>query len=260
MLHGFTGTHSTWDEPSRSFVEGSFLIIPDLPGHGRSGTSAEEHMDLASTSEAIALIISLVEEETGRKAALLGYSLGGRVALDLALRHQDLVKCLVLEGSSPGIEDDLERAERRRKDEALAKEIEARGIDWFVDYWENTPLFATQKRLPTDVIQAIRQDRLSNSSNGLAMSLRASGPGQMTPLWEDLGGLNIPVLLIVGGRDRAFVRVAEKMKSRIPDCKVAVVDDAGHCVHLERPAEFANLVVSFLKDRSAIKGAEGARA
>jgi 2-succinyl-6-hydroxy-2,4-cyclohexadiene-1-carboxylate synthase len=257
LLHGFTGTHRTWDGLSERLEDGHFLIIPDLPGHGKSGVSkSREGMSVRATAEAVA---ELLRTETGgRKAALVGYSLGGRVALDLACAHEDLLSCLVVEGASPGLERGDEREERRGRDDALADEIEARGVGWFVDHWQDTPLFATQKDLPRPAFESVRRDRLSNSASGLAMSLRAAGTGQMTPLWGEIGMLGIPVLIVVGKRDRKYSETGEAMRSRIPGSTLAAVEGAGHCVHVERPAEFAELVERFLdRPRVVAKAAKG---
>jgi 2-succinyl-6-hydroxy-2,4-cyclohexadiene-1-carboxylate synthase len=256
LLHGFTGTHRTWDLLSERLAQRHFLILPDLPGHGRSGISpSRDRMGVGPTSDAIAEVIRLAMGEEGggnRKAALLGYSLGGRIALGIACKHQELLSCLILEGASPGIERDDEREERRAEDDALADEIERRGVEWFVDYWQETPLFATQKDLPRQIFEKIRRDRLSNSSRGLAMSLRAAGTGRMVPLWDRLEALRMPVLLVVGKKDRRYAETADSMRKRIPGSVVAEVEEAGHCVHVEEPEGFARLVERFLEGRPAM--------
>jgi 2-succinyl-6-hydroxy-2,4-cyclohexadiene-1-carboxylate synthase len=259
LLHGFTGTHRTWDPVAGRLAKSRFLILPDLPGHGMSGVSpSEAEMGVRPTSEAVAEVLALAAGR--RRAALLGYSLGGRVALALACRRQQLLSCLVLEGASPGIESQGERAKRRESDEALAGEIERRGVEWFVDHWQENPLFATQKGLPRRAFQGLRRDRLSNSAHGLAMSLRGAGPGGMPPLWAEIEGLRIPVLIVVGERDRKYAETGEAMRGRIPGSTLAVVEGAGHCPHLERPRQFAELVERFLADRSAVLRAEEPRA
>ncbi len=251
LLHGFTGTHHTWDALRERLGAANLLILPDLPGHGKSGVSSSSaEMGVQATSDAVAEVARLASG--GRKAALLGYSLGGRVALDLACRHQGLLSCLILEGASPGIERDDERRARRAEDEALADEIEKRGVEWFVDHWQDTPLFATQKELPAPIFEGIRRDRLSNSPHGLAMSLRAAGVGEMVPLWKSMEAVRIPVLIVVGKRDKKYAESGEAMRRRIPGSVVAEVEGAGHCVHLEKPMEFAVLVERFLKDRSVM--------
>jgi 2-succinyl-6-hydroxy-2,4-cyclohexadiene-1-carboxylate synthase len=254
LLHGFTGTHRTWDDLGERLAERRFLILPDLPGHGRSETSpSTAGMGVGPTADSVAEVMRLAAGVGGeRKAALLGYSLGGRVALDLACRHPEVLSCLILEGASPGIEGVDERKERRAHDEALADEIERRGLEWFVDYWQEIPLFATQKDLPRAVKEVIRRDRLSNSARGLSMSLRAAGTGAMVPLWDSLGDLRIPVLLVVGKKDRSYAETGEAMRRRIPGCVLAEVEGAGHCPHLENPEGFADLVERFLADRPTV--------
>jgi 2-succinyl-6-hydroxy-2,4-cyclohexadiene-1-carboxylate synthase len=162
-----------------------------------------------------------------------------------------LLSCLILEGTSPGIESDDERQGRRGEDHALANEIERRGIEWFVDYWQETPLFATQKDLPPPIQKRIRLDRLSNSARGLATSLRGAGAGEMVPLWKAMENLRIPVLIVVGKRDRKYAEIGNAMRRRIPGSVVTEVEGAGHCVHLEKPEQFADLVERFLDDRPA---------
>jgi 2-succinyl-6-hydroxy-2,4-cyclohexadiene-1-carboxylate synthase len=257
LLHGFTGTHRTWDELSEALAEEHFLIVPDLPGHGKSGVSnSKEGMGVRATAEAVADLLRT--EAGGRKAAVLGYSLGGRVALDLACAREDLLSRLVVEGASPGLERADEREDRRALDDALADDIEARGVGWFVDHWQDTPLFATQKDLPRELFQRVRRDRLSNSARGLAMSLRAAGTGRMAPLWGEIERLGIPVLIVVGKRDQKYAALGEAMRARIPESTLAAVEGAGHCVHVEKPVEFAELVERFLYGRHVVaKAAKG---
>ena len=259
LLHGFTGTHHTWDHLAARLAKRRFLILPDLPGHGRSGVSTSRvEMGIQPTSDALAEVLALAagRGRSSSSAALLGYSLGGRVALALACRHQELLSCLVLEGASPGIEGEDERARRRASDDALADEIERRGVEWFVEAWQENPLFATQKELPREVSLSLRRDRLSNSAHGLAMSLRGAGAGEMDPLWDEIEGLTIPVLIVVGERDPKYAETGEAMRRRIPGSALATVEGAGHCPHLERPQQFADLVERFLAGSSNVLRAE----
>ncbi|MDG6914625.1 MAG: 2-succinyl-6-hydroxy-2,4-cyclohexadiene-1-carboxylate synthase [Nitrososphaerota archaeon] len=245
LLHGFTGTHRTWDALADRLGKTCFLIMPDLPGHGRSATQrSSASMSVRATADAVLRLMDAVCR--GRRVALVGYSLGGRVALDLAARHPGRLSCLVLEGASPGLRLPEEREERRRADRALAHDIELRGLEWFVDYWQDTPLFAHQRLLPPEAFDAIRRDRLSNTARGLAMSLRAAGTGEMAPLWDELGGIATRVLVVVGSADRKYAEVGMDMWARIPGSSLAEVDGAGHCVHLDKPAEFVDLVEEFV--------------
>jgi 2-succinyl-6-hydroxy-2,4-cyclohexadiene-1-carboxylate synthase len=280
LLHGFSGTHQTWDWLRRRLAGRYSLLVPDLPGHGLSAgasssssiatTSLSASSDrtkisysIETTADAIADLIRMTttgrrgggmmmrrrrgRKQQQRRVALVGYSLGGRVALDLATRYPELLSCLVLESASPGIEGDAERRERTTRDDALADEIEEKGIQWFVDYWQEMPLFATQKALPRSVLRAVRRDRLSNTPQGLAMSLRTMGAGRMVPLWDKLGDITLPVLIVVGTRDSKYVQLAEEMQRKMGrTSRLVKVEGAGHCVHLERPAEFADALEAFL--------------
>ena len=191
---------------------------------------------------------------------MVGYSLGGRVALALACLHQGSISSLVLEGASPGISSDDERAKRRASDDELADEIERRGIEWFVNHWEENPLFASQKELPNQAFESQRRDRLSNSALGLASSLRAAGAGRMEPLWTDIERLSIPVLIVVGDKDAKYRELGEEMSERIPGSTLARVEGAGHCPHLERTGEFAALVERFLAEHPTVMSVEGSHA
>jgi 2-succinyl-6-hydroxy-2,4-cyclohexadiene-1-carboxylate synthase len=174
--------------------------------------------------------------------AYVGYSLGGRLCLRLALTRPDLVRALVLVGASPGIADPGERAARRAADERLADEVERDGVAAFLDRWLAGPLFAT---LPAEA--AGREQRLANTAEGLAGALRRLGTGVQEPLWDRLAGLRPPALLVAGERDPKFTGLARRMAAAIgPSARVAVVGGAGHAVHLERPAELAALVEEFL--------------
>lgn len=244
LLHGFTGTHLTWTTLCRILKKEYFLLVPDLPGHGRSGvTSILELMNLDATSDNFLKLLDLMRI---RKCGLFGYSLGGRIALNFALKYQDRLMCLIIEGASPGVQDQREREARMAADDALASNIEKYGRSRFVEQWENMPLLASQKNLSSQVIEMIKNERLLNTEIGLSMSLRASSVGRMRPVWDHLNQLEIPVMLVVGERDSKFLAIAKAMKKRIPHCILQVVKDAGHCTHIEKPAIFSDLTKRFL--------------
>jgi 2-succinyl-6-hydroxy-2,4-cyclohexadiene-1-carboxylate synthase len=171
-----------------------------------------------------------------------GYSLGGRLCLRLALDRPDLVRGLVLVGASPGIADPDARARRRAADEALAAGIERDGVAAFLDRWLAGPLFAS---LPAEA--AGRAERLANTADGLASALRRLGPGAQAPLWDRLGALRPPTLLVAGAKDAKFAAIARRMADAAGGhARVALVPGAGHAVPLERPAELAALVEELL--------------
>ncbi len=248
LLHGFTGSHLTWKRLcGKLSKEHYFLITPDLPGHGRSERAAlpaSKDLTIDATSDILQNLLDVLDVG---KTALLGYSLGGRIALNFALKHQERLTCLILESASPGIQDPEEREKRKMEDDSLAKELENNGLAWFVNRWENLGLFATQKDLDPKTFEIVRRERLSHTASGLAMSLRSAGTGTMEPLWSQLGRLAIPVLLIAGEKDEKFLTIGEEMVKRMPsNCTLSVMKNSGHAPHLENPDFFEETVKQFL--------------
>lgn len=176
---------------------------------------------------------------------MLGYSMGGRIALHYACSRPSRLSGLVVESSSAGLETEVERARRRAADEALADRIVERGVAWFVDTWEELPLFATQRRLSPRIRSEVRRGRLANDPRSLAASLRGLGTGHLPSLWGVLSRLTVPTLVIVGGLDRKFVEIGRRMVERLPDGCLEVVPGAGHRVHLERPDAWVDRVTDF---------------
>ncbi len=177
---------------------------------------------------------------------LLGYSMGGRLALFFALSYPELVRSLTMVGASPGIASATERTERRYSDEALADRIEREGMPAFVDYWTALPLWSSQRRnLPTAQKQQLKEQRLQNRPSGLANSLRGMGTGAQPPLHDRLPSLQAPTLLLVGAEDRSFVAVNRQMAQSIPKVRLVVVPETGHAVHLESPDAFSRTVLNF---------------
>ncbi len=228
LLHGFTQTGASWGPFVEEISRHHRTVKLDLPGHGHSSRV------VADLPQAARLAV-----EAGGAGAYLGYSMGARIALRAALDHPETVSKLVLVSGSPGIADPDERAARRRDDEELAASIT--DVEEFLDRWLATPMFAS---LPASAAQ--RASRLSNTADGLASSLRNCGVGSQEPLWDRLGELEMPVLLISGEADPKYCRIASQMASAIPSAELAVVAGAGHAVHMERPVECAALVADFL--------------
>ena len=170
------------------------------------------------------------------RAVIAGYSMGGRLALALAVRRPERVRRLVLVSASPGLAHAEERAERRAADAALADRIERIGLDAFAREWAAQPLFADQ---PEAVAALAHEDRLRRSAADHAAQLRGLGAGVMPPLWERLGELAMPVALVVGERDAKFRAIAARMAERLPNARVIVVGGAGHAVPLEQPEAVA---------------------
>jgi len=173
---------------------------------------------------------------------IVGYSMGGRLALHLALARPDLVDGLVLLGATAGIEAEEERRARRTADEALAADLERGGLDVFVGRWLAQPLFAS---LPSDA--ADLDDRRRNTVAGLASSLRLTGTGTQEPLWDRLGMLTMPVLVLAGERDERFAGLGRRIAQTIgTNATFAVVPHAGHAAHLEEPEAFLRVLRDWL--------------
>ncbi len=247
LLHGFTGCGANWLGLAHDLEQQYRLILPDLLGHGQSSAPAEDRfyrMEVAA-----AHLAALVDEAAGGPVHLLGYSMGGRLALYFALVYPARVRSLALESASPGLETAPERDLRRQADEALAARILNGGMDAFVAYWEALPLFASQADLPAPVKADLHRQRLSNRPEGLAGSLCGMGTGAQPELWSRLGELGCPVLLIAGERDIKFKTIAQRMATKIPSARLAVIPQAGHTTHLEQPRLFSQQVLAFWSQR-----------
>ena len=183
--------------------------------------------------------------EAGAGAVLVGYSLGGRLALRAALRSPESFGAVVLVGSTAGIEEAPLRAARAAADERLASWIEAASMEDVVSVWERQPLFADQSDA---LVEAQRPGRLAQDQRSLALLLRTAGQGVLEPVWHDLSQLELPVMAIAGARDDGYSRAAKRIASTAPRGRAAIVEDAGHAAHLQRPEEVARLLVEFLDD------------
>lgn len=234
LIHGFTQNGRAWGPAGEALAARHRVLAFDAPGHGRSAdlaTGLEDGADLMAAAVA-----------GGGPAAWLGYSMGGRYALHVAVRHPEVVERLILVSATAGIDDPEERQARRRADEALADRIESDGLEPFLRFWLSQPLFAT---LPAEA--AGLESRLEGTASGLASSLRLAGTGTQAPLWDRLGDLDMPVLVIAGALDEKYRGLAERLGRRIgANATVRVLEGAGHAGHLERPEEFASIVEGWL--------------
>ena len=183
----------------------------------------------------------MVVEQSGF-ADYIGYSMGARLALHIALLHPENVRRLILVSGSPGLRSPDDRSARVQSDEKLALEITEIGVDKFVEKWLSAPMFRGLISTPADI-----QDRLRNTSEGLASSLRLCGTGTQESLWDRLHELNMPVLLVVGSDDNKFRQIGDEMKSTIgANAELTVINNAGHSVHLEQTPNFQSVVSEFL--------------
>ncbi|SHG48488.1 2-succinyl-6-hydroxy-2,4-cyclohexadiene-1-carboxylate synthase [Ornithinibacillus halophilus] len=241
MLHGFTGSTKTWSDFITKWSDCFQIIAIDLPGHGKTSGSIPKTMEECCNDLSI-----LFKKLSIDKFHLVGYSMGGRTALSFTMLYPNMVQSLILESASPGLEIESEQKDRIRRDEKLAQKIEREGIKSFVDFWENIPLFETQKRLPTHIQQQIRDERLSQSEKGLATSLRFMGTGSQPSWWDKLSNLSTKVLLLAGDLDTKFVTINTRMNRELPNSELRTVKKAGHAIHVEQSEMFGKIVTEFI--------------
>jgi len=246
LLHGFSGSLHAWDDVCPLLADDATLVRVDLLGHGRSSAPTDPRR--YAFEPTMADLSRLLDRLGYPQAHVLGYSMGGRLALGLAVRAPERVRTLILESASPGLDEAAERARRRLSDAALAERIERLGIDAFVAEWEALPLLQLGEHVAPDVRARQHAQRLANTPIGLANSLRGVGTGQQPSLWSALPRLARPVCLIAGQRDRRYCATAERMHARLPRATLAIVPQAGHTVHLDQPAAYVAHV------RAAIDG------
>lgn len=241
LLHGFTGTKKTWKRLIKAVGDTYRILTIDLPGHGKTTTRKKVTME-----QFVDDLYELTRHVQFDIFHLLGYSLGGRSALSYALRYPETICSLILESASPGLRTEEERDERIRADQHLAEMITDKGLPHFVDYWENIPLFESQKALDEKIKIAVRDERLSQSETGLAESLLGMGTGAQPSWWDQLKTITFPLLLIVGALDEKFVAINEEIARKVVTSTLHIVEGAGHAVHLEKNVEFSRIVLNYI--------------
>ena len=234
---GFSQHGDSWDE-LRSLVPGERRwLTPDVTR--------------ATLAEAEAELLALWEREDVERTDLVGYSQGGRIALSVAANHPERVRTLATIAAHAGFES-AQRARRREEDQALAARIEREGIDWFAAYWAALPLFAGLARRGPSFLERLDAGRRRNDPALLAAQLRGMGAGATEPFWDRLSRVDAPALVMAGAEDERYVAYAGRLARALPRARVAIVPNAGHAAHLERPAAVAALLADHLG--SAVHG------
>jgi 2-succinyl-6-hydroxy-2,4-cyclohexadiene-1-carboxylate synthase len=255
FLHGFLGTHRDWDTTIERLQDRHLCVGIDLPGHGKSPALTPLTFDAAA--DAVVDVLDTLHLEA---PALIGYSMGGRVALYTALRHPARLGALALESTSPGLADPREREGRRVRDLQMALELEESDLAAFVRRWYGQSMFASLTKRK-DLLEAVVSRRSAQNPAALAHALRALSPGVQPPLWDRLHELTIPTLLIAGEEDLKYMMIARDALIRILEQDspsqtptthaLAIVQHCGHTVHLEDPHSFSCHITDFLEQRAA---------
>lgn len=241
-LHGFIGSGADFDL-LRDRLPTLTWRTPDLPGHG-DGETAPHAFRIPAIASAVAHELAALPPPR----ILLGYSMGGRVALHTALQFPDHVDGLVLIGASPGLADDAERAARIAVDDQRAARALELGGAAFAREWAKVPIIASQATIPPPWRDAMVARRLQSDAAGLALSLELTGTGRMEPLHDRLRDLRMPILLVVGETDSKFRAIAEDMAIRLRRRRVRVIEGAGHAAHLEQPDRFADVLRTWIDE------------
>ena len=242
FLHGFMGSSADWNDVVAAIGDRAFCIALDLPGHGASLGLKPDAYTLEETARTVVRTLDELEVE---RAVIVGYSMGGRLALYLALRYPERCAGLFLESASPGLESEQERMARRAVDEEKAKRLESGDFETFLTAWYRQPMFASlaeNEKLLRRTIEA----RWRNDPVELARSLRGMGTGSQPSLWGELEALAVPALAVAGGLDEKYAGISSRMASINPKVEPVVIPGAGHNVHDEAPAEYVALFGRFM--------------
>ncbi len=241
LLHGFMGCAADWDTVAQALSADFYCIAPDLPGHGGSPIDSEKHSSFENYADSV---IELLDALDCKTLSAIGYSMGGRLLLSLALRHPNRFTKLILESTSPGIAETDKRRQRQDSDAALAIHLKATTLSSFINNWYSQPLFGA-----IDSAQgytSMLQRRLQNSPDSLATALSHAGTGQQSPLWDQLPELQPSTLLIYGEHDSKYKEVAQMMLNRNRTLEATQITGCSHAAHVEDPQQFSKTCMLFL--------------
>ena len=244
LIHGFTGRGADWAPFLPALRRVATTITVDLLGHGRSDSPADPARHAVERQAAD--LAAILRQLGASPAAVVGYSLGARVALRLAVASSGVVARLMLESPSAGIADPAARATRVAADEELARILDRAGIEAFVERWENLPVFASERAMPDLDRGRLHAARMRNRAPGLAASLRGAGQGAMEPLGSRLAGVRSPTLVVAGPLDGVGADRAIAIAAAIPAARQMMLEGTGHAPHREAPDRFADLLVDFV--------------
>nr|WP_283808538.1 2-succinyl-6-hydroxy-2,4-cyclohexadiene-1-carboxylate synthase [Lujinxingia sediminis] len=240
FLHGFMGSGRDFGQLCERLGAHRHCVRVDLPGHGRSvGLLRQTPMSIRAMVEEVVGLLDHLEFEA---VDVVGYSMGGRVAMLLALQHPERVRTLVLESASPGIEGKEERAERARLDGARAREMREEGLEHFLERWYQLELFESLRAHPG--FEGMVRERSRGDVQALSRVVAEASPGLQESLWSRLSELAIPSLWLAGELDARYAAMSERAAHRSGG-EVRIIEGAGHSAHLEAPDAVADAISGF---------------
>ena len=247
LLHGFTLAGKSWDDLTSRMPSRWNWIAPDLRGHGTHPVTPCTMDDCAAD------LVALWDRLGVERSHVVGYSMGGRLALHVATSLPERVQSLLTIGAHAGLDGDA-RAARRQSDEALAWKVENDGIEPFINYWSAQPMFAGLERRGATFNVRLRALRLASDPAGLACSLRGMGAGAMRPLWDELPGIRVPATFVAGELDAPFAASARRLAAAVPGSRVVLIPQAGHAAQMERPTAFTRVLQDHLARNAVDSG------
>lgn len=250
LLHGFAQSTESWDPIAPLLAERRYVVAFDFVGHGRSDKPDDPTVyEMGAVIEALS---AFLHDRFATKVALVGYSMGGRIALSYACKEPSRLSALIVESAGLGAKNGQQHVAMQHRDADLIERLLTSDIESFTTYWESLPLFETQRKLPEEIRDRVRQGRLSNDPRALAYTVRGTGQHSMVDLTEHIKHLPMPILYIAGILDRKYLKIAENLQyEKNVTC---VLLNTGHNTHLEDSATFAKQVDGFLDKQAKRAG------
>ncbi len=244
FLHGFMGRGEDWRAVCQMLAVDYYCLVPDLPGHGEN---TKLPLDEPIIFDGLAKgILTLLDTHALPQAAMVGYSMGGRIALHTIIQHPARFRALILESASPGLQETEERQVRLETDRGRARKILQDGLPAFLEKWYRAELFSSLQRRPK-ILDSIKTARLQNESVWMAKVIVDLSPGQQKPLWKELPNLTLPSLILAGELDAKYRLVAAKTAGAMVNAQLQLIPQSGHNIHAEETGVFMLVVGEFLK-------------
>lgn len=244
FLHGFTGSSHDFLTLPDTILSNYRCLIPDLPGHGE--TQVLEDATVFQTEGQIALLEQWLDSLGNCKFHLFGYSMGGRLALQFAVKNSEQIQSLILVSTTAGIKEEAIGKERVQADVRLAKKILNSEPIGFLTEWISQPLFEGITERGADFIAREVERRLPIQRTGLACSLKHFSTGIMPSVWHQLSDIKAPTLVIAGSRDWKYLKLGHELVTLMPIATLRILETS-HAPLIESPSLLWKHVANFIQ-------------